>query len=36
LIAVETRLTALEDWSAEVSRRLDRIERRLDLVAHEA
>jgi hypothetical protein len=31
-IAVEGRLAALEEWSADTSRRLDRIERRLDLV----
>ena len=31
MLGIETRLTALGDWSAEVSRRLDRIERRLNL-----
>jgi hypothetical protein len=32
LIAIEGRLSALESWSAEAAGRLDRIERRLDLV----
>jgi hypothetical protein len=36
MLGIETRLSALEDWSVEVSRRLDRIERRLELVDHGA
>jgi hypothetical protein len=36
MLGIETRLSALEDWSVEVSRRLDRIERRLELVGHGA
>jgi hypothetical protein len=31
MLGIETRLTALLDWSGEVSRRLTRIERRLEL-----
>jgi hypothetical protein len=32
MLALESRMTALEDWSGDVTHRLDRIERRLDIV----
>lgn len=32
MLSLETRMTALEEWSAETTHRLDRIERRLNLV----
>ena len=32
LLGLETRMTALEDWSADTTKRLERIERRLNLV----
>jgi len=36
MLGIETRLTALEDWSIDTTRRLGRIERRLDLVPGDA
>jgi hypothetical protein len=34
MLGIETRLTALEAWSADATHRLDRIERRLNLEEH--
>jgi tetrahydromethanopterin S-methyltransferase subunit G len=36
MLGLETRMAAFEAWSVEVTQRLSRIERRLDLVEHEA
>jgi len=35
MLSMEARMTALEDWSHDVTHRLDRIERRLNLVEAE-